>query len=88
MRRLPNNGILSKLLLNSTNDHYLQHLFNRSELHSTQVLWNSLLAETRKTARERGNLAEFYNTEMQVMLDIMLKDLHLVTKKVIKASCL
>ena len=56
----------------------------RSELHSTQLLWNSFLAETRKTARERGTLAEFYNTEMQVMLDFMQKDLHLVTKKVKK----
>ena len=55
---------------------------HRSELHSTQLLWNNLLFETRKAARERGTLAEFYNTEMQVMLDIMLKDLHLVTKKV------
>lgn len=55
---------------------------NRSELHSTQLLWNSLLSETRKAARERGNLGEFYSTEMQVMLDFMLKDLHIVTKKV------
>ena len=55
---------------------------NRAELHTTHLLWNSLLSETRKAARERGNLAEFYNTEMQVMLDIMLKDLHFVTKKV------
>jgi len=57
---------------------------NRSELHSTQLLWANLLNETRKTARERGALAEFYNTEMQAMLDVMLKDLNLVTKKVVK----
>ena len=72
----------SKMLPDSNQIKLLTTVFHRSELHSTQLLWNNLLLETRKAARERGNLAEFYNTEMQVMLDIMLKDLHLVTKKV------
>lgn len=61
-------------------------ILNRADLHSTHLLWNSLLSETRKVARERGTLAEFYSTEMQVMLDIMLKDLHIVTKKVDRAT--
>ena len=51
-------------------------------MRSTFNLWSTLLAETRKLSRERGSLAETMASEMVARLDIMAKDVHVLTKKV------
>lgn len=54
----------------------------RNEVRSTFNLWSTLLAETRKLSRERASLAETMAAEMVARLDIMAKDVHILTKKV------
>ena len=51
-------------------------------MRSTFNLWSTLLAETRKLSRERASLAETLASEMVARLDIMAKDVHVLTKKV------
>ena len=45
-----------------------------------------MLAETRKLSRERASLGETLASEMVARLEIMAKDVHVLTKKVC-ASC-
>lgn len=54
----------------------------RNEVRSTFNLWSTVLAETRKLSRERASLAESMASEMVARLDIMAKDVHVLTKKV------
>ena len=60
----------------------MKHCSN--EVRSTFNLWSTLLAETRKVSRERASLAEAMASEMVARLDIMTKDVHMLTKKVKK----
>lgn len=53
-------------------------------MRSTFNLWSTLLAETRKMSRERASLAEVMASEMVARLDVMAKDVHVLTKKVSK----
>ena len=41
-----------------------------------------MLAETRKMSRERASLAEVVASEMVARLEVMVKDVHTLTKKV------
>lgn len=41
-----------------------------------------MLAETRKISRERASLAEVMASEMVARLDVMVKDVHVLTKRV------
>lgn len=54
----------------------------RNEVRSSFNLWSTLLADTRKLSRERASLAETLASEMVARLDIMAKDVHILTKKV------
>lgn len=54
----------------------------RNEVRSTFNLWSTLLAETRKMSRERAAFAEVMASEMIARLDVMVKDVHALTKKV------
>ena len=54
----------------------------RNEVRSSFNLWSTVLAETRKLSRERASLAETLASEMVARLDIMAKDVHILTKKV------
>ena len=59
------------------------HLFVlRNEVRSTFNLWVSLLSETRKMSRERAAFGEVLASEMTSRLDIMAKDVQMLTKKV------
>ena len=51
-------------------------------MRSTFNLWSTLLAETRKLSRERASLGETMASEMVARLEIMAKDVHVLTKKV------
>jgi SLIT-ROBO Rho GTPase activating protein len=53
----------------------------RNEVRSSFNLWSTVLAETRKLSRERASLAETLASEMVARLDIMAKDVHILTKK-------
>ena len=57
-------------------------VFGRNEVRSSFNLWSTLLAETRKMSRERASLAETLAAEMVARLEIMAKDVHILTKKV------
>lgn len=54
----------------------------RNEVRSTFNFWSTLLAETRKMSRERASLAEVLASEMIARLDVMVKDVHGLTKRV------
>ena len=54
----------------------------RSEVRSTFNLWSTVLADTRKLSRERASLGETLASEMVARLEIMAKDVHVLTKKV------
>ncbi len=54
----------------------------RNEVRSTFNLWSTLLAETRKVSRERASLAEVMASEMVARLEVMAKDVQVLTKKV------
>ena len=54
----------------------------RTEVRSTFNLWVSLLSETRKMSRERAAFAEVMASEMTSRLDIMSKDVQMLTRKV------
>ena len=54
----------------------------RNEVRSTFNLWSTVLAETRKLSRERASLGETLASEMVARLEIMAKDVHILTKKV------
>lgn len=45
-------------------------------------MWSTLLAETRKMSRERAAFAEIMASEMVARLEVMVKDVHGLTKKV------
>ena len=60
----------------------LQSPIDRNEVRSTFNLWSTLLAETRKLSRERASLAETMASEMVARLEIMAKDVNVLTKKV------
>lgn len=51
-------------------------------MRSTFNLWSTVLAETRKLSRERASLAETYASEMIARLDIIVRDVHMLSKKV------
>jgi hypothetical protein len=53
----------------------------RLDLKSTVHVWNSLLGETRRLAKEHASQAEAYSSEMTSRFDLMSKDVHLLTKK-------
>jgi hypothetical protein len=53
----------------------------RNEVRSSFNLWSTVLAETRKLSRERASLAETLASEMAARLEIMAKDVHILTKK-------
>ena len=57
-------------------------LMHRNEVRSTFNLWVSLLSETRKMSRERAAFGEVLASEMTSRLDIMAKDVQMLTKKV------
>lgn len=59
---------------------------NRSEVRSTFNLWSTMLAETRKMSRERASLAEVMASEMVARLEVMVKDVQMLTKKVIMST--
>ena len=59
----------------------------RNEVRSSFNLWSTVLAETRKLSRERASLAESLASEMVARLDIMAKDVHILTKKVCVCVC-
>lgn len=61
-----------------SNSYYL----NSNEVRSTFNLWSTLLAEARKTSRERAALAEILASEMVARLDIMAKDVQMLAKRV------
>ena len=52
-------------------------------MRSTFNLWVSLLSETRKMSRERAAFGEVMASEMTSRLDIMSKDVQMLTRKVI-----
>ena len=54
----------------------------RHEVRSTFNLWSTLLAETRRMARDRATLAEVLAAEMGARLDIMTKDVAFISRKV------
>lgn len=60
----------------------LQSPTDRNEVRSTFNLWSTVLAETRKLSRERASLAETMASEMVARLEIMAKDVNVLTKKV------
>lgn len=60
----------------------LQCPTDRNEVRSTFNLWSTVLAETRKLSRERASLAETMASEMVARLEIMAKDVNVLTKKV------
>ncbi len=53
-----------------------------TEVRSTFNLWSTLLAETRKMSRERASFAEVLASEMVTRLEIMVRDVHTLAKKV------
>lgn len=57
-------------------------MFFRNEVRSTFNLWSTLLAETRKMSRERASFAEVMASEMVARLEVMVKDVHGLTKRV------
>ena len=61
-------------------------LLCRNEVRSTFNLWVSLLSETRKMSRERAAFGEVLASEMTSRLDIMAKDVQMLTKKVAMAA--
>jgi len=54
----------------------------RLDLKSPLHVWNSLLAETRRVAKERSVQAEVYSTEMTARFEIMAKDVHVLSRRV------
>ena len=58
----------------------------RNEVRSTFNLWSTVLAETRKMSRERASLGETMASEMVARLEIMAKDVHVLTKKVCRGG--
>ena len=54
----------------------------RHEVRSIFNLWSTMLAETRRMARDRASLAEVMAVEMTARLDILMKDVAFVAKKV------
>ena len=57
-------------------------MLSRNEVRSTFNLWSTVLAETRKMSRERASLAEVMASEMVARLEVMVKDVQGLTKKV------
>ena len=57
-------------------------MFGRYEVRSTFNLWSTMLAETRRMAKDRANLAETMAAELVARLDIMAKDVMLMSRKV------
>jgi SLIT-ROBO Rho GTPase activating protein len=53
----------------------------KNEVRSTFNLWSTVLAETRKLSRERASFGETLASEMVARLDIMAKDVNILTKK-------
>lgn len=53
----------------------------RLDLKSPLHVWNSLLAETRRVAKERSVQAEVYSTEMTARFEIMAKDVHVLSRR-------
>lgn len=54
----------------------------RSEVRSTFNFWSTMLAETRKMSRERASLAEVMASEMIARLEVMVRDVQMLTKRV------
>ena len=54
----------------------------RLDLKSSVHVWNSLLSETRRMAKEHVGQAEAYATEMTARFDLMSKDVQVLTKRV------
>ena len=54
----------------------------RLDLKSSVHVWNSLLSETRRMAKEHVSQAEAYSTEMTARFDLMSKDVQVLTKRV------
>lgn len=54
----------------------------RLDLKSPLHVWNSLLAETRRVAKEHSVQAEVYSTEMTARFEIMAKDVHVLSRRV------
>ena len=59
---------------------------HRNEVRSTFNLWVSLLSETRKMSRERAAFGEVLASEMTARLDVMAKDVQMLTKKASKSD--
>lgn len=55
---------------------------SRLDLKSPLHVWNNLLAETRRIAKEHCGQAEVYTNEMTARFDIMAKDVHVLSRKV------
>ena len=45
-------------------------------------VWNNLMAETRRVAKEHCGQAEVYSNEMTARFDIMAKDVHVLSRRV------
>ena len=58
----------------------------RNEVRSTFNLWSTLLAETRRMARDRSSLAENIGLELVARIDIMSKDVAFLARKVIEIN--
>lgn len=55
---------------------------SRLDLKSPLHVWNNLLAETRRIAKEHCGQAEVYTNEMTARFDIMAKDVHVLSRRV------
>ena len=51
-------------------------------MRSTFNLWSTMLAETRKMSRERASLGEVMASEMVARLEVMVRDVQMLTKRV------
>lgn len=51
-------------------------------MRSTFNLWSTLLAETRRMARDKASFAEVLSLEMGARIDIMMRDVVAMAKKV------
>ena len=67
----------------SLNLYFVYILIFRHEVRSTFNLWSTLLAETRRMARDRASLAEVLAAEMVARLDVMAKDVTFLSRKVL-----
>ena len=83
LRGIPNRETFGVLVIGLRLVDFISSILPYSnEVRSTFNLWSTLLAETRKVSRERASLAEVMASEMIARLEVMVKDVQGLTKKV------